>query len=185
MKRMKQWMGIMLSVMLAAGSLQIPVFAAEADAPAEVAAEAAAPAVVVAEAAAEAPEQPEAVKEEKKKKKSAAEAPEQKEAEYAESAVQEEITEEPEMETASVAAMYSGSVDIVDSGTCGDSVYWTLDSEGTLTISGKGYMYGSPSWGDNEQKIFNIIIDYELDTDCGEDCSLCLLKNKSHCINRE
>ena len=30
--------------------------------------------------------------------------------------------------------------------------------------------------------IFNIIMDYELDTDCGEDCSLCLLKNKSHCI---
>ena len=161
MKRMKQWMGIMLSVMLAAGSLQIPVFAAEADAHAEVAAEAvasteavapteaAAPAVVVAEAAEEAPEQPEA----------AVEAPEQKEAEHAESAVQEEITEEPDIETASVAAMDSGSADIVDSGTCGDSVYWTLDSEGTLTISGKGYMYGSPSWGDNEQKIFNIIIE--------------------------
>ena len=63
MKRMKQWMGIMLSVMLAAGSLQIPVFAAEADAPAEVAAEAAASAVVVAEAAEEAPEQPEAAEE--------------------------------------------------------------------------------------------------------------------------
>ena len=149
MKRMKQWMGIMLSVMLAAGSLQIPVFAAEADAPAEVAAEAVAPTVVVAEAAEEAPEQPEA----------AEEAPGQKEAEHAESAVQEEITEEPDIETASVAAMDSGSADIVDSGTCGDSVYWTLDSEGTLTISGKGYMYGSPSWGDNEQKIFNIIIE--------------------------
>ena len=161
MKRMKQWMGIMLSVMLAAGSLQIPVFAAEADAHAEVAAEAvasteavapteaAAPAVVVAEAAEEAPEQPEAEEE----------APGQKEAEHAESAVQEEITEEPEMETASVAAMYSGSVDIVDSGTCGDSVYWTLDSEGTLTISGKGYMNAGIGWGDNREKIYNVIIE--------------------------
>ena len=181
MKRMKQWMGIMLSVMLAAGSLQIPVFAAEADAPAEVAAEAvalteavapteaAAPAVVVAEAAEEAPEQPEAAEEApeqpeaaeeaSEQEKSAAEAPEQKEAEHAESAVQEEITEEPEMETASVAAMYSGSVDIVDSGTCGDSVYWTLDSEGTLTISGKGYMNAGIGWGDNREKIYDVIIE--------------------------
>ena len=181
MKRMKQWMGIMLSVMLAAGSLQIPVFAAEADVPAEVAAEAvalteavapteaAAPAVVVAEAAEEAPEQPEAAEEApeqpeaaeeaSEQEKPAAEEPEQKEAEHAESAVQEEITEEPEMETASVAAMYSGSVDIVDFGTCGDSVYWTLDSEGTLTISGKGYMNAGIGWGDNREKIYNVIIE--------------------------
>ena len=181
MKRMKQWMGIMLSVMLAAGSLQIPVFAAEADVPAEVAAEAvalteavapteaAASAVVVAEAAEEAPEQPEAAEEApeqpeaaeeaSEQEKSAAEAPEQKEAEHAESAVQEEITEEPDIETASVAAMDSGSADIVDSGTCGDSVYWTLDSEGTLTIFGKGYMNAGIGWGDNREKIYNVIIE--------------------------
>ena len=30
--------------------------------------------------------------------------------------------------------------------------------------------------------IFNIIIDYELGTDCLDDCSLCSLNNKSHCI---
>ena len=29
---------------------------------------------------------------------------------------------------------------IVDSGTCGDSLTWTIDSEGTLTISGTGSM---------------------------------------------
>ncbi len=34
---------------------------------------------------------------------------------------------------------------IVDSGTCGESVTWTLDSEGTLTISGAGAMYDYPN----------------------------------------
>ena len=31
---------------------------------------------------------------------------------------------------------------IVDSGTCGSNLTWTLDSEGTLTISGEGEMDG-------------------------------------------
>ncbi|MBQ7547009.1 MAG: leucine-rich repeat domain-containing protein [Clostridia bacterium] len=31
---------------------------------------------------------------------------------------------------------------IVESGTCGDNLTWTLDSEGTLTVSGNGYIYG-------------------------------------------
>ena len=31
---------------------------------------------------------------------------------------------------------------IVDSGTCGDNLTWTLDNEGTLTVSGNGYIYG-------------------------------------------
>ena len=34
------------------------------------------------------------------------------------------------------------AADIVDSGTCGAEVTWTLDSEGVLTISGSGDMYG-------------------------------------------
>ena len=33
------------------------------------------------------------------------------------------------------------AADIVDSGTCGAEVTWTLDSEGVLTISGSGDMY--------------------------------------------
>ncbi len=33
------------------------------------------------------------------------------------------------------------AADVVDSGTCGDSLTWVLDSEGTLTISGNGEMY--------------------------------------------
>ncbi|MBR6314141.1 MAG: leucine-rich repeat protein, partial [Clostridia bacterium] len=32
-------------------------------------------------------------------------------------------------------------VTIVDSGTCGSNLTWTLDSEGTLEISGEGEMY--------------------------------------------
>ena len=34
------------------------------------------------------------------------------------------------------------AADIVDSGTCGAEVTWTLDSEGVLTISGSGDMHG-------------------------------------------
>ena len=36
---------------------------------------------------------------------------------------------------------------IVDSGNCGNNVTYTLDSDGLLTISGKGSMYGY-SWND-------------------------------------
>ena len=32
------------------------------------------------------------------------------------------------------------AAEIVESGTCGDNLTWTLDSEGTLTISGSGEM---------------------------------------------
>ena len=39
------------------------------------------------------------------------------------------------------------AADIVDSGTCGAEVTWTLDSEGVLTISGSGYMYDNGSSG--------------------------------------
>lgn len=44
------------------------------------------------------------------------------------------------------AVLMPGTVraaEIVDSGACGDNLTWTLDSEGTLTISGTGEMY---SW---------------------------------------
>lgn len=34
------------------------------------------------------------------------------------------------------------ATDIVASGVCGEDVSWTLDSEGTLTISGTGEMHG-------------------------------------------
>jgi hypothetical protein len=35
---------------------------------------------------------------------------------------------------------------VVDSGTCGENLTWTLDEEGTLTISGSGAMENYSSW---------------------------------------
>ncbi len=43
--------------------------------------------------------------------------------------------------TALTGTITASAVDIIDSGQCGESVYWTLDSEGVLTISGNGPMY--------------------------------------------
>ena len=42
--------------------------------------------------------------------------------------------------------MNAFAADIVASGTCGDNLTWTLDSEGTLTISGTGAMYNYYNW---------------------------------------
>lgn len=36
----------------------------------------------------------------------------------------------------------------IDSGTCGENLTWTLDSNGTLTISGQGAMYNYKKFGD-------------------------------------
>lgn len=71
-----------------------------------------------------------------------------------------------------------GAADTASSGQCGDNVYWTLDSEGTLTISGEGDMwdyscysmtgnsdYELPpyihldEWGDVVETITNIVIE--------------------------
>lgn len=47
------------------------------------------------------------------------------------------------------------------SGTCGENVTWTLDDEGTLTISGTGPMvttyFGSPEWGFDENGFLQTI----------------------------
>ena len=51
---------------------------------------------------------------------------------------------------------------IVDSGTCGDHLTWTLDSEGTLTISGEGEMedfYGNQPWNNLVENIKTVIIE--------------------------
>ncbi|MDE7218372.1 MAG: leucine-rich repeat protein [Oscillospiraceae bacterium] len=42
------------------------------------------------------------------------------------------------------------AAEIVDSGKCGDNLTWTLDSEGTLTISGTGDMW---DYNDNEDSL--------------------------------
>ena len=55
-------------------------------------------------------------------------------------------------ESIELPAITANAVDIVDSGSCGaegDNVTWTLDSEGTLTISGEGAMYKKP-WSISE-----------------------------------
>ncbi len=48
------------------------------------------------------------------------------------------------------------AAEIVDSGTCGWNLTWTLDSEGTLTISGSGQMQSAP-W--ERYKVKTIIIE--------------------------
>ncbi len=50
-------------------------------------------------------------------------------------------------------------------GTCGDNVTWTLDNEGTLTISGTGEI-NSESWYDYRSQIKNIIIKYGITKIC-------------------
>ncbi len=62
------------------------------------------------------------------------------------------------------------SASIVDSGTCGENLTWTLDSEGTLTISGTGKMVGfesqqidgeyrtSAPWGNYFKDIVKVIL---------------------------
>ena len=54
-------------------------------------------------------------------------------------------------------------IPIVASGTCGENLTWTLGAEGTLTISGEGYMdswntYGTP-WNSNRNSITSVVIE--------------------------
>ena len=55
-------------------------------------------------------------------------------------------------------------VNAASSGTCGDNLSWTLDDEGTLTISGTGAMWDfkknsdTPTWYDERKSINNVII---------------------------
>ena len=60
-------------------------------------------------------------------------------------------------------AMNVFAADIVNSGNCGKNLTWTLDSEGTLTISGEGLMYdwedvGDSPWYDNAKSIKKVIV---------------------------
>lgn len=61
--------------------------------------------------------------------------------------------------TALAVVCFTASAEIVHSGTCGkdgDNLTWTLDDEGTLTISGTGemsdYMYQVGPWGSGVKK---------------------------------
>ena len=50
----------------------------------------------------------------------------------------------------SIPFLSVSAADIVDSGTCGENLTWTLDSDGVLTISGTGAMddYSRSPWGE-------------------------------------
>lgn len=72
---------------------------------------------------------------------------------------QSEITEMPEAESVSLEAMMDGASEIVDSGTCGENLAWTLDGEGTLTISGTGNMTSSPWKNKHSSEISNVVIE--------------------------
>jgi len=65
-----------------------------------------------------------------------------------------------------------------DSNKCGDNLTWTLDENGTLTISGTGDMYdwatGEAPWYDNRESIKNVVVENSV-TSIGdyafEDCT--------------
>lgn len=67
-----------------------------------------------------------------------------------------------QMEQAANDEQIDLQADIVDSGTCGDDLEWTLDSEGLLTITGKyemeNYSSYSTRWNGNSSKIKKIYI---------------------------
>lgn len=154
MRRMKRWLGTMLSVMIAVGSLQIPAFATEEGTTAEVAAEAEEAVLEQEEIELESEQTAEETEQNDDSEKITGEA------------VPEEITEEPDTETVSVEALDSGSTDIVDSGTCGPNLTWTLTGEEenlTLTISGNGMMdnYGfddNAPWASKREGITAVYI---------------------------
>ena len=62
----------------------------------------------------------------------------------------------------------SFAANIVLSGQCGDNVYWTLDSNGTLTISGTGEMNGSPLIEDYRYSDLNVVINYGVTKICDD-----------------
>ena len=53
--------------------------------------------------------------------------------------------------------------DVVASGQCGENLTWTLDEQGTLTITGTGdmwdYSFGNAPWYNNNSSIICIVID--------------------------
>lgn len=65
-----------------------------------------------------------------------------------------------------IALFFGGitvSADEVDSGSCGESATWSLDSNGTLTISGSGEMYdyqwNTKPWSQYKESIYKVVIE--------------------------
>ena len=74
------------------------------------------------------------------------------------STVPEEPTSAPAQEAETAApteAADESAPEIVDSGTCGDDLTWTLDDAGTLTISGTGVMRNYSNSSDNRSLFYD------------------------------
>jgi len=63
------------------------------------------------------------------------------------------------------ATICANASTIIREGMCGDNVTWTLDSEGTLTISGTGDMEDS-SWYSEREKIKSVVIENGVTSIC-------------------
>ncbi len=59
---------------------------------------------------------------------------------------------------AAVPGATAFAADVVDSGTCGDDLTWTLTSDGVLTISGTGEMWKGSSWYSVRSNITSAVI---------------------------
>ena len=58
---------------------------------------------------------------------------------------------------------YVYAVDEITSGNCGDNITWSLDSEGTLTITGSGDMTGDQcAWADYAEQVKNVVFNGEI-----------------------
>ena len=73
--------------------------------------------------------------------------------------------EESAIETGEDGTETDGSTEESEtlSGTCGDNLTWTLDDEGTLTISGAGsmtgYVWGTAPWDDSRASIQRVVME--------------------------
>lgn len=74
-----------------------------------------------------------------------------------EDAAIEEVLKEYESAPITANLLMAATASIVDSGTCGPNLTWTLDSKGVLTISGKGEMTERP-WSDYLEEIKSVVI---------------------------
>ncbi len=65
------------------------------------------------------------------------------------------------MTVTAITGAMTASASEVANGTCGDGITWTLDSDGKLTISGKGEMASAPTYDGNGGVKAPVIEDYE------------------------
>ena len=73
-----------------------------------------------------------------------------------------------------ISAIEVSAAETASSGTCGKSATWALDSDGTMTISGTGAMYGLSSghtlpWADMKDTIKKVVIGKGI-TNVGAQC---------------